>query len=1154
MALFKILRGNSSSLFNADGSISNDPKWTDGYAYYCKDTHDFYIDHLDSSGKQVRSKLNSKEAEHALLADRATKADKADKLTTARKITAEGAVVSTGANFDGSAEVKIPISSVKEAYLTWGGKSLKGEVGPLGASLSEEHSANRLAFLPPEYIVFEHSDDGGATWYDSGEENTSHKTRFVTLSTSIAVARRAPVSTSQMMRCTITAQDGTLNYSKLYTRARKLLIDVNSAHSLQVKIEKKNGTASGAWIEEGIYDISGWTAWNDIPLSGFYFGGQKAQTSNFWQIRLTFAITGLNNSWLDSRPSIQSIRLFGDTMWATPSTLAKTGHLYSYDENQNATFPASIIQNSSAHEIYSKGSLKVDGSSTFAGSITANGNVTLGNASGDTINIKGTASFATPTTFNSTITGKNSVSFEKDLSIGSGIQIGDSDANDGWFDLWGSGLVSGDFSAGTISTGELNANDTNINGVLEASGATTLGNTLYVTGNTTLGEALEVNGDVTTKGKVTLGNEATDTVTINGNLTNAGTATFNKTVSFKEGVALDKNLTVKGSTTLGDNIEEDNVIVNSGLTVNGIAEFDTNVISRGSTATYGLVEVLGSNTISLQDYGVEIESVPQITDVALVSTGAIAIKSNQGVAIHALGDYNGFGDIYLGGIETGTTIHLNDNGEITHYGNLFTDGDNYTSGNISIDGTLTTKNNATLQKDLTVDGSTTLGGTLLAYSLINAIGDAEINVEDYGFDPEVVGRETLEHVGLAIPNIAAIGELHVGNTINAVGGIGTYGEIVAWGGLLTSGNISVDHPDSGSPMVRIYSDSGNIDAGSITAAGLEVQGDTTLNSTLSAKDNATFDKNLAVNGDTNLEATTIGGLATLNNGLTVSVGDYLSVFEVNGTSVESNIAINANRNLTVKGNTILGDDASVDTTTVNGATTINGALTVTGNTTLGTAAREDTITLNGKLEANAATTFNAALTAKAAANFDGQVKTTNYVIINDSYAQGPGTDASVHNQEALTVYGLTDTDNLKVWEGATIEKDVDIGGHLTVGQSITLLGNGVDYEVDMSDIMGIDGSEDVITTRQASIIANNDIYTDGAIVGQEIITFVGVASPSIVSTGEIALLSFDDDGNAQPLFSVNQTGNVIASKFTGNLTGNADTATSAAAITWEYFA
>lgn len=84
-----------------------------------------------------------------------------------------------------------------------------------------------------------------------------------------------------------------------------------------------------------------------------------------------------NADYANTKPGIQGIRLFGDTMWATPSSLAKTGHLYSYDENQNATFPASIIQNSSAHEIYSKGGLKANGATTLGGTLTVTGKTTL---------------------------------------------------------------------------------------------------------------------------------------------------------------------------------------------------------------------------------------------------------------------------------------------------------------------------------------------------------------------------------------------------------------------------------------------------------------------------------------------------------------------------------------------------------------------------------------------------------------------------------------------------------------------------------------------------------------------------------------------------------------------------------------------------------
>ena len=51
MALFKILRGNSSSLPSTR---------KDGYAYFCTDTHDFYIDYKtqETSDEIFRTKLS----------------------------------------------------------------------------------------------------------------------------------------------------------------------------------------------------------------------------------------------------------------------------------------------------------------------------------------------------------------------------------------------------------------------------------------------------------------------------------------------------------------------------------------------------------------------------------------------------------------------------------------------------------------------------------------------------------------------------------------------------------------------------------------------------------------------------------------------------------------------------------------------------------------------------------------------------------------------------------------------------------------------------------------------------------------------------------------------------------------------------------------
>ena len=106
--------------------------------------------------------------------------------------------------------------------------------------------------------------------------------------------------------------------------------------------------------------------------------------------------------------------------------MAKTGHLYSYDWEQNATFPKKVT----ATALASTGTLAVTGATTLTGALTANGNVILGNATTDTITINGTPTIAAPLTLNSTLTGKENVSLAKDLTVGGNTILGDTSSTD----------------------------------------------------------------------------------------------------------------------------------------------------------------------------------------------------------------------------------------------------------------------------------------------------------------------------------------------------------------------------------------------------------------------------------------------------------------------------------------------------------------------------------------------------------------------------------------------------------------------------------------------------------------------------------------------------------------------------------------------------
>lgn len=234
------------------------------------------------------------------------------------------------------------ITSRGEAYLAWGGQSITGGISPVGAALSTEHSANRLAFLNPAALVFETSDDAGSTWTTLNWTSTQ-KVNHVTLSENLLIGTSSiPVTTSHCSRMTLTAQTGSAGY--IYTRPKKLLINMStSGHGVQVTLEYKTGASGAAWKTLGTYDLSGWSGWNEIDVSSLTtLGGGTTQTSNNWYWRLTYRVTSVNANYTTSRPTIISLRLFGDTCWTKTSTMGETGHLYSYDADQNAYFPGSL--------------------------------------------------------------------------------------------------------------------------------------------------------------------------------------------------------------------------------------------------------------------------------------------------------------------------------------------------------------------------------------------------------------------------------------------------------------------------------------------------------------------------------------------------------------------------------------------------------------------------------------------------------------------------------------------------------------------------------------------------------------------------------------------------------------------------------------------
>ena len=243
----------------------------------------------------------------------------------------------------------------KEENLVWGGPSQSGDVSPVGMALSCEHSANKLAFINGAALTFEYSSDAGSTWTDYGYSDTN-KSAFCTKEYSVPVGRASAsteYTTSSRTRITLTAQNGTTGY--VYTKPRKILINVGTSGGMQVLVEVRKGAdyqSSGAWSTLGTYTVSGWPGWNDIPLVISTLGGSSTQTNNYWQLRLTFIMTSVHAT-SKTTANILALRLFGSTAWTTPTgQLSKNGHIYSFDMSQNATFPANLKMNADKQVAY----------------------------------------------------------------------------------------------------------------------------------------------------------------------------------------------------------------------------------------------------------------------------------------------------------------------------------------------------------------------------------------------------------------------------------------------------------------------------------------------------------------------------------------------------------------------------------------------------------------------------------------------------------------------------------------------------------------------------------------------------------------------------------------------------------------------------------
>lgn len=249
-------------------------------------------------------------------------------------------------------------------------KNLNGTNDVTIQTLINDNRANRLAFLPADQIIIEKTIDGGATWTDAGISdavktglfsqtrpnvniptiNGNKDTRCGLRITITAMKYNVPAGTAETSKYNYWNSDYIVSQER-YNQIKEMYFWISSNNdAIKVKVERATGAASTNWstcFENNNYAMTGWSGNDYISFSQGVFGGGTTQTSNWWNYRITFFTSGPDGGALTGNgptnvQSISEIRAYGDTWWGKGTNMAATDHLYNWDANQNAIFPASV--------------------------------------------------------------------------------------------------------------------------------------------------------------------------------------------------------------------------------------------------------------------------------------------------------------------------------------------------------------------------------------------------------------------------------------------------------------------------------------------------------------------------------------------------------------------------------------------------------------------------------------------------------------------------------------------------------------------------------------------------------------------------------------------------------------------------------------------
>lgn len=248
-------------------------------------------------------------------------------------------------NVDNTSDAK---KQVYESNVMWGDSSITGGVSVVDAGIINTLSANRFAFMPADAITVEYSRDAGETWLDYGATDKEKVGVFSNISQQFVIGKAdltnnalAEGNRGKYMLRFIIGQ----TYTRIYCLIRKIycFIGTNGSGNCYMRVECKSKDAED-YTELTTMRVSGWSGWNSCFIKGNY----TISAATLWRITFyTDDKLGINAD-LTRYTGLHVYRIlgFGYPLWSNSNgNMVEEGHIYSYDWQQNVTFPANVTAN-----------------------------------------------------------------------------------------------------------------------------------------------------------------------------------------------------------------------------------------------------------------------------------------------------------------------------------------------------------------------------------------------------------------------------------------------------------------------------------------------------------------------------------------------------------------------------------------------------------------------------------------------------------------------------------------------------------------------------------------------------------------------------------------------------------------------------------------